>query len=172
MTAGGTGERHWFRETNNGYEVDITIDSGAVATIVPPGTVPGEAPRETEASRRGMSYMVANGEAIANRGELTLRGRAEHGAIMNVVAQVSEVTKPLGAVREIIKGGNRVVMDEEGSYIENKKSGKKIPIRRENGMFVVTMTIPKGAVRNIEKQYAIMATGDNESFHRQVKSLV
>ena len=63
-------------------------------------------------------------------------------------------------------------MDEEGSYIENKKSGKKIPIRRENGMFVVTMTIPKGATRNIEKQYAIMATGDSESFHRQVKSLV
>ena len=91
---------------------------------------------------------------------------------MNVIAQVSGVTKPLGAVREIIKGGNRVVMDEEGSYIENKKSKKRIPIRRENGMFVVTMTIPKGAVRNIEKQYAIMATGDNESFHRQVKSLV
>ena len=39
-------------------------------------------------------------------------------------------------------------------------------------MFVVTMTIPKGATRNIEKQYAIMATGGSESFHRQVKSLV
>ena len=103
LAAGGSGEKHWFRETGNGYEVDITIDSGAVATIVPPGTVPGEVPRETEASRRGMSHMVANGEAIANIGELTLRGKAENGAIMNVIAQVSEVTKPLGAVREIIK---------------------------------------------------------------------
>ena len=39
-------------------------------------------------------------------------------------------------------------------------------------MFIVTMTIPKGAVKAIEKQYAIMARGDAESFHRQVKGLV
>ena len=63
-------------------------------------------------------------------------------------------------------------MDETESYIENKHNGKRIPIRRKNGMFVVTMRVPKGAVKSIEKQYAIMATGDSESFHRQVKVLV
>ena len=90
---------------------------------------------------------------------------------MNVIAQVSEVTKPLAAVREIIKGGNRVVMDEEGSYIENKKNGKRIPVKRDNDMFVVTMTVPKGEMRAMERPYAIMAAEDSQSFHRQVKNL-
>ena len=115
--------------------------------------------------------MVANGAAIRNQGEITLRGRAENGTSMNVIAQVSEVTKPLAAVREIIKGGNRVIMDEHESYIENKKSGKRIPIRRDNGMFVVTMTVPKGAVKQIEKQYATLGAGDSESVHQQVRIL-
>ena len=64
------------------------------------------------------------------------------------------------------------MMDETASYIENKQSKKRIPIKRENGMFIVTMTVPKDAVKAIEKQYAVMATGDAESFHRQVKGLV
>ena len=42
LAAGGNGEKHWFRDTGKGYEIDITIDSGAVATIVPMGTLPGE----------------------------------------------------------------------------------------------------------------------------------
>ena len=119
-----------------------------------------------------MSYMVANGAAIPNRGEITLRGKAENGTNMNVIAQVSDVTKPLAAVREIIKGGNRIIMDESGSYIENKSTHKRIPIKRDNGMFVVTMTVPRGSVKAIEKQYAVMAAGDNESFHRQVRNLM
>ena len=144
-----TVEKTWFRETVKGYEVDLTIGSGAVATITPAGTIPGEVPRETEASRRGMTYMVANGAAIVNQGELTLRGTAENGTAMNVIAQVSEITKPLAAVREILKGGNRLVLDDEASYIENKKTQKRIPIKRENGMFVVTMIMQKGSVKLI-----------------------
>ena len=65
---------------------------------------------------------------------------------MDVIAQVSEVTKPLAAVREILKGGNRVVLDDEASYIESKTTKKRIPIKRENGMLEVTITMQKGAV--------------------------
>ena len=116
--------------------------------------------------------MVANGASLATTGELTLRVKAENGTTMNVIAQVSDVTKPLAAAREILKGGNRIVMGEEASYIENKGTGKKIPIRRENGMFIVTMTVPKGAAKAVEKQYAILGMGDSESLHQQVKNLV
>ena len=66
MGLGWNGDRDWFRNTEGGYEIDLTIDSGAVATITPVGTIPNEVPRETEASRRGLSYMVANGAAIRN----------------------------------------------------------------------------------------------------------
>ena len=101
-----------------------------------------------------------------------MRGKADNGTVMNVIAQVSDVTKPLAAAREIWKGGNRIIWDEQASYIENKETKKRIPIKRDNGMFVVTMTVPRGAVKPIERQYAVMAAGDNQSFHRQVKNLV
>ena len=97
---------------------------------------------ETEASRRGITYMVANGGEIKNKGELTLRGIAENGTKMNIIAQASDVTKPLGAAREIVKAGNRIVLDEDSSYIENKTPKKRIPITRKNGMFMVAMRIP------------------------------
>ena len=168
----GTGERSWFREVHDGYEIDLTIDSGAVATIAPVNTVPGEVPRETEASRRKLAYVVANGASIYNKGELTLRGKAENGTRMNVIAQASDVTKPLAAAREIIKAGNRIVLDEEGSYIENKSTRKRIPIKREHGMFTVTMKLEKGNRREHERQYAVMGTEDEPSFHRQVTSLI
>ena len=63
-------------------------------------------------------------------------------------------------------------MDETVSYIENKQTKKRIPIKRQSGMLIETTTIPRGAAKAIEKQYAIMATGDVESVHRQVKGLV
>ena len=156
----------------DGYEVDVTIDSGAVATITPVNTVLGEVPMETEASRRKMAYTVANGACIYNKGELTLREMAETGTKMNVIAQASDVTKPLAAAREIIKAGNRIVLDEEGSYIENTLTGENIPIKREHGMFTVTMKIGKDNTREHEKQYAVMATEDEPSFRRQVVNLI
>ena len=111
---------------------------------------------------------MANGHCVRNKGELTLRGTAENGAKLNVIAQASDVTKPLGAAREIIKAGNRIVLDEEGSYIQNKGASKKIPIKRDNGMFVVTMEIEKGHKRYEEQQYAVLGTEDSPSFLRQV----
>ena len=60
---------------------------------------------------------------------------------MNVISQAANVTKPLAAAREIIKAGNRIVLDESASYIENKQTGKKIPIDRKNDMFEVTLKL-------------------------------
>ncbi len=42
----------------------------------------------------------------------------------------------------ITKAGNRIVLDEEGSLIENKRTGNKIQIRHENGCFVFDLWAP------------------------------
>ena len=41
------------------------------------------------------------------------------------------------------KAGNRVVFDEEGSFIENKETGRKTKIMDDGGMYVLQMRIPK-----------------------------
>jgi len=53
--------------------------------------------------------------------------------------QVTDCKKPLASVAKIIERGNRVVFDEEESYILNKLTGEKIKLERERGTFVMVV---------------------------------
>ena len=46
-------------------------------------------------------------------------------------------TQSTGIVNKFCQRKNRVVFDEEGSYIENKASGRKVPMRLDNGVYVI-----------------------------------
>ena len=51
------------------------------------------------------------------------------------------VQKPLAAASKIAGKGNRIVLEADGGYIENKKSGKKIPLTIENGVYMMEMLV-------------------------------
>ena len=51
--------------------------------------------------------------------------------------QCTTVQKPLASVARIVEKGNRVIFEEDGGYIENVKSGKKIKIIKNNGTFAI-----------------------------------
>ena len=53
----------------------------------------------------------------------------------------TRVKKPLAAASNIIAKGNRIVLGDANSdgYIENKASGVRIPIRLENGIYMMEM---------------------------------
>jgi hypothetical protein len=53
--------------------------------------------------------------------------------------QVTDCKKPLASVAKIIEKGNRVVFDEDGSFIMNKATGEKIKLERERGTFVMVV---------------------------------
>ena len=50
-------------------EIEITIDSGACDTVLPSHMLPGVQLEDTEASRNGEEYEVANGHSIFNEGQ-------------------------------------------------------------------------------------------------------
>ena len=52
-------------------------------------------------------------------GEKRIKGISIEGVERCVVAQVCDVNKPLMSVKKIARHGNRVVFDEDGSYIES-----------------------------------------------------
>ena len=61
--------------------------------------------------------------------------------------QVAGVGKALGAVSRIVGAGKRVVFDDPetvGSYIEDKVSGKKTPLRQHNGVYYLDVWIKPG----------------------------
>ena len=52
---------------------------------------------------------------------------------------VTDCKKPLASVSKIVDRGNRVVFDEDESYILNKKTGEKISLERDRGTYVMVV---------------------------------
>ena len=61
----------------------------------------------------------------------------------SVVAQVCDVNRGLLSVRKITRSGNRVVFDNEGSYIENKTTGEVTRLKDDGGMYELTMWVKR-----------------------------
>ena len=69
----------------------------------------------------------------------------------------SHVRKPLAAASKITAKGNRIVLKYEDSlsYIENKATGAKIPLKIENGVYVMEVAVtPKKAPFQGQAKYA------------------
>ncbi len=84
------------------------------------------------------------GVRISNLGEKRFTGVMNGGITRNITAQVCEVNKALMSVRKICQAGNRVIFDEEGSYIESKGDGERIWLEDQGGMYVLRMWVRKG----------------------------
>ena len=70
---------------------------------------------------------------------------------------VAEVSKVLASVAWICECNNRVVFDDDGSYIEDKATGRRTPMQKKNGVYVVEMRVKRnseGQVSTIENEGA------------------
>ena len=68
-------------------------------------------------------------------------GTSEEGTERNMTAQVCDVNKALLSVKRVVKAGNRVVFDEDGSYIEDKQTGEKMWMEENNGMYILKLWV-------------------------------
>ena len=116
----------------------ITIDSGAGESVMPKEMLPNEELVEGLAKKSGVRYVAANGSKMDNYGEKRVRFRQGEDEVLNsIVFQSTDVRKPLAAVSKIIDKNNKVVFDKDGSYILNKKTGRRIELLEERGTFVM-----------------------------------
>ena len=125
-------------------ELELAVDSGATETVIGEESLQSIKLLEGAAYKRGVKYEVANGIRIPNLGEKRFVGVTEEGLSREIVAQVCEVNKPLLSVSKIVAAGNRVVFDENGSYIENIASGEKVWMKSQGGMYMLKMYVKKG----------------------------
>ena len=52
---------------------------------------------------------------------------------------VADVGKVLMSVAKVCESGYRVVFDEDGSYMEEKRSGQRTKLRKKNGVYVMNL---------------------------------
>ena len=63
----------------------------------------------------------------------------------SILFNVANVAKPLAAAGKVVEAGNKIVLDEEGSYVENKKTGERMKLRKDRGVYVLDVTYDNGS---------------------------
>ena len=119
----------------------VCVDSGAGESVCPVEAFPSYKTVKTE--KTGTQYRAAGGQKLTNVGEI--RPNFKSGGIGGSMAfqATTEVQKPLAAASKIAAKGNRIVLDDANSdsYIENKATGKRIPLVIENGVYMMEMLV-------------------------------
>ena len=119
----------------------MVVDSGACDSAIPSSIMP-QVPVNTNTSQYGTVYKVANGNNIDNEGEKKFMAYTDSGQQKVFNMQVAAVDKPLLSVSGVVKRGNRVVFDPQGSYIENLHTWEVTPVYEVNGMYSLPTWIP------------------------------
>ena len=125
------------------------VDSGATDTVMTEGTLDGVIDiTEGPAFKRGVHYEVADGTEIPNLGQRQFLGLTEEGGARGVTAQICAVNKNLMSVSKIAAQGNRVVFDDDGSYIEDKNPGERTWMHQVQGMYMIEMWVSRKSTKD------------------------
>ena len=95
----------------------------------------------SERSREGHNYYGPAGDPIPNLGRQDVKGTTESGNLLNIGFDVAKITRPLASVAEIVRKNYRVVFDTDGSFIEDKKTGKWIDVRQEGSLYYLDLWV-------------------------------
>ena len=122
---------------------EITVDSAADESCWPLNE--GGA-FEIRASRRNLLLKAANGAILQHLGEkeVIFKDR-DSGEVLGMTFQVTEVRKPLAAVWRLVEKGNLVQFgpNESQCFIQNLASGKRIPLHKRGGSYVLKVEYVK-----------------------------
>ena len=114
-------------------EIEMVMDSGATESVIGEDMLASVELQEGEAYRRGVRYEVADGNLIPNKGETRFIGVNEEGQERKMTVQVCDVNKALLSVKKVVKAGNRVVFEDEASYVENLTTGERMYMKEQDG---------------------------------------
>ena len=125
------------RDPNEWVEIEVTVDSGACETVMPPDLCQGIDIVKSSCSH-GAEYEVANGESIPNIGERRcLLMTLGSNVAKKITFQIADVHKPLLSISRCADMGYHCVMGKEGGYLEDQYSGERIPLQRRDNLYMM-----------------------------------
>ena len=116
----------------------VCIDSGAGESVCPIDAFPSYGTHKT--AKTGVRYTAAGGQELINAGEKRPHFKCG-GANAHMAFQCTDVHKPLAAASKVAQKGNRIVLEADGGHILNLKTGTKIPLTIENGVYMMEMLV-------------------------------
>jgi hypothetical protein len=121
-------------------KIATVLDSGACRHVTPNGVF-SLAVTPSERSKEGHNYYGPAGDPIANLGRQDIKGTTDSGQLLNIGFDVAKITRPLASVSEIVRKNYRIVFDDEGSFIQDKKSGRWIDVRQEGSLYYLDLWV-------------------------------
>ena len=129
---------------DGGWErIPVTIDSGAIDTVMPRQSANHVPLIETEASKHGPGFRAANGSPIRHFGQRSVRGLGDSFQPVGLVAQVADVKTTLASVKQMLKAGNRVHFESGNCYIEHVASGRVTEMIERDGTYEIGVWVPR-----------------------------
>jgi hypothetical protein len=140
---GGTKTRYKGNKDQQSKSISITLDSGAGASCWPEKlwkNIP------MNPKTKGVKFSAANGTELKYYGNKNVQfvpkdmvgrgGSRSSGSGCEMKFHVTDTTKPLASAMAMVKMGNRVVLDDGMSYIENKATGERVMLKESGGTYV------------------------------------
>ena len=122
-------------------EVCLIVDSGASETVIGNDMVPSAQLQEGDASRRGVQYEMADGSLVDNEGEKKFTCISEENSQVGITAQVCDINKGLLSVKRMVDKDHKVVFEKAGGYIEDCKTGTKLWMTEDRGLYMLKMWV-------------------------------
>ena len=143
--------------SSSGRYFDITVDSGAGKSVMPPDAAPDYELQTSAGQLEGQHFVGAGGDRIKNLGQkvvpLQVLGSADE-QMRCATFQVAQVRKPLMAVSASCDAGHFCLFDNDGSFLIVRDSAEgreirrlakrcvdKMALERRNGVYVLPTTI-------------------------------
>ncbi len=118
----------------------VCIDSGAGESVCPVDPLPAYGTFST--GKNGVKYRVAGGQEVVNVGEKRLRFTTDGVKTSMTFQATAGAKKPLAAAPNMIAKGNRIVLDA---------SGVGIPIKLENGIYMMEIAVAEPPLTRLAK---------------------
>ena len=142
------------------------VDSGATVPVMHPTTGAAYPLLESEASRDGTVYALANDDTLPNLGEKKMAVLTAEGTLRGYGSQAADVSKPLQAVRSLVSSKHAVCFglgDGTEHLIINKQTGE-INKMRDDGINYLQdlLIIPPEQVDNVAAELLLLQQQGHE----------
>ena len=125
--------------------VEVVLDSGACRHVMARENAPGYQVHDSSASRRGLGFIVGNGERIPNEGQFVLNLDADddQGSVTRLAAtfQVADLTRPLMSVSQLCEQGFRVEFKDTHALVIDSSGRTACRFQRSGQLYTSQMTL-------------------------------
>jgi len=130
-------------------KIKVTLDSGAAVSAGPESLFSYTVKKDALSSK----YRTATNAEVTDKGYREIQGLNENWMWQTIKARVTspEVHKVILAASAAIKAGNRIVLDDDNSWIINKATGWRTRVYMEDDIFVFPLWVPEKHFKKVSE---------------------